>query len=160
MEKCEEMKIGNITIKTVEQTKSNKYGITTVIENKNGEKFDLPLENMESENLRNLADLMDNKIFEYQQKYRQRDIEDKKQEVIDLYKNSDEKLRIITVYHKCGTGEIREFNFKFQKHREYFLSLDYMELDSLEELIENKYSEIRSLGTLHIAYIFKDRNKT
>lgn len=66
MEKSKQIHIGNIEIRTGNDARFYKYGLEAVIRSKNGQGWSLPLIDIEPDDLRNLADLMESERKEYE----------------------------------------------------------------------------------------------
>lgn len=91
MEKYRKIHIGNIEIWTGYDVDLYKYGMEAIIHSKNGQCWELPLEDIEPDDLRNLADLMESERKEYEENLLNDGIKKKKVDIRDLYRDCKNK---------------------------------------------------------------------
>lgn len=144
--------IGNIEIRTGNDARFYKYGLEAVIRSKNGQGWGLPLVDIEPDDLRNLADLMEEERKEYEENLITEKINQKKLDIIELYRTCHTNLKIVSVFENCDGNQILEFDFNSEVSRMQFMNFRGIDLDFLDNLVKNNYAEIEVNRNLHVAY--------
>lgn len=152
MEKSKQIHIGNIEIRTGNDARFYKYGLEAVIRSKNGQGWSLPLIDIEPDDLRNLADLMESERKEYEKTLIDKKIKQKKLDLIDLYRTCHSNLKIVSVYGNNVPSQVLDFDFNSEPSRLQFLNFVCLDLDFLDKLIKDNYAETEEYGNLHVAY--------
>lgn len=155
MEKSKQIHLGNIEIRTGNDARFYKYGLEAVIRSKNGQGWGLPLVDIEPDDLRNLADLMEEERKEYEENLMAEKVNQKKLDIIELYRNCHTNLKIVSVFKNCDNNQILEFDFNSEVSRMQFMNFSGLDLDFLDNLVKNNYAEIEVNRNLHVAYAVK-----
>lgn len=125
------IKIGNVEVKSGDAYTyyNNPYNLDCVIHNSSGKNWYLPLGNITPEDLRDLANLMEEKLM---------DGEKGKQKVITHCMEEDKQL-FYTSVAKGVEAKTIQFNFNFENQANDFKKLD-LPPKMLKKLLDNSFA--------------------